>query len=108
MDNLRKTNAFFGSIINDVNTDMSDKEINSMMNMTLGGIIDALIEMPDEIKRLTFDDLMTICLTNDNEEIERIFTKCFDEEPTEERMNEFIEGLMKFSEIIGIDFEEDS
>lgn len=89
MDNLRKTNAFFGSVLKDINTDTTDEELDNLSNCTLGHLGELLMALPDKVKDMKYGDLMTIVLSLDEDEdkmietLDRIFGITSEEEAME-------------------------
>ena len=100
MDKLRKTNAFIGSITKDVNMDMTDDEINTMMNITVGQYVDALSGLPESIKKLSVEDLLDLSL-NVEDCIDEILERLFGDDPSDEELEEFYNGFMKISKLFG-------
>lgn len=68
MDNLRKTNIAFGEIISDVNKEVTDDELDSLLSVTAGDFIDMLTLIPEQLRKLTIGDFMDIIVSHDDDE----------------------------------------
>ena len=95
MDNLRKTNAFFGSVMKDINTDTTDEELNNFAECTLGHIGELLMALPDKVKAMKYGDLMDLVLSLDEDDDyqEETFKSIFGEDMTEDEAAEIMISL---------------
>ena len=112
MNDLRKINTWHGIMTTELNSNTSDDELNSMMNTTIGAIIDAFIQIPEEFHSITVEDLIDLIISDEEEEMEEIITgifmKRFEKEPTDEDFEKLATALGKFAIAFGVKLEEDS
>ena len=110
MENLRKANAAAASMITSINTDTTDKELDSFMGQRVGDLIDAMNKMPAQMKNLTFGDFLDIIIAcGDDDAMEELCGKLGlnEEEMSEEEAAQFIKDLDAFLMGVGLSVEDE-
>lgn len=109
-ENLRKANNAVAAMITTINTDTSDRELDSFMNRRVGDLIDAMNKMPKQMKDLSFGEFLDIIIAcGDDDAMEELCSKLGlnEEEMTEEEALQFSKDLEAFCLGMGLGLEDE-